>query len=167
MASSRQSGADMAESSLDSFLGLAPNRPGHEGWLCKKSGGKEGKPKLKLLQKWTRRFFVLPTAGTRLSYYKSEDAYRKGAEPLGSVECLGATVFLKLVEKDEVHRFTVRSDDRELKLRAENQGDYQARAPRVDRPTDRPRAARVVRSPRTPAHGRTSRRRGWTCCVTL
>ena len=126
MASARQSGADLPESSLDSFIGLAPNRPGHEGWLCKKSGGKEGKQKMKFLQKWTRRFFVLPTASTMLSYYKSEVAFRKGAEPLGGVECAGATVFLKVVLKDEVHRFTVRSAERELKLRAENQDEYQA-----------------------------------------
>lgn len=48
--------------------------PGHEGWLQKKSGGKEGNPKAKMFQKWEARFFVLPTstAGTLLVYYKSD-----------------------------------------------------------------------------------------------
>ena len=36
---------------------------GCEGWLEKKSGGKEGSAKAKLMQKWDKRFFVLGTSG--------------------------------------------------------------------------------------------------------
>ena len=35
-------------------------------------------------------------------------------------------IFLKEVAKSGVHRFTVRTSERELKLRATNAGDYQA-----------------------------------------
>ena len=52
---------------------------GHEGWLQKKSGGKDGKSKMKMMQKWDKRYFVLPpsTAGTLLSYYKSDGEERR------------------------------------------------------------------------------------------
>ena len=36
-----------------------PVRPGLQGMLHKKSGGKEGEAKLKLFQKWDERYFVL------------------------------------------------------------------------------------------------------------
>ena len=39
---------------------------------------------------------------------------------------LCSQVFLKEVAKSGVHRFTVRTSARELKLRATNAGDYQA-----------------------------------------
>mmetsp|Transcript_5818 Transcript_5818/g.9772 ORF Transcript_5818/g.9772 Transcript_5818/m.9772 type:complete len:323 (+) Transcript_5818:244-1212(+) len=101
-------------------------QPGRQGWLHKKSGGKEDKVKLKLLQKWDRRFFVLPPNSSELRYYKSEDDYRTKGEPLGSVQCVGGSVFLKLVTKDAEYRFTVRTRERELKLRAQNSADYEA-----------------------------------------
>ena len=115
---------------------------GHEGWIEKKSGGKEGSVKKKMFQKWCvaalpllaataaaasaagclcccclcwllmepnpiplrptlllprlstrdKRYFVLPpsTNGTLLTYYKSDEAFRKREPPLGSVNCDGA-----------------------------------------------------------------------------
>ena len=91
---------------------------GHEGWLEKKSGGKDEGAKMKLLQKWDRRYFVLEGCGTALSYYKSDEAYRKKDEAKGSVQCDGARGFLKDVQKGGVHRFTLLTSDRELKLRS-------------------------------------------------
>ena len=45
--------------SLDDIFANAPNLPGRVGYLEKKSGGKAGRFKPKMAQKWTRRFFVL------------------------------------------------------------------------------------------------------------
>jgi hypothetical protein len=42
--------------------------PAYEGWLEKKSGGKDGESKMKLLQRWDKRYFVLLTSGTSISY---------------------------------------------------------------------------------------------------
>jgi len=91
---------------------------GYEGWLEKKSGGKDGVMKAKLLQKWDRRYFVLSCCGTTLSYYKSDDAFRKKEEPAGLVDCAGARGFLKQIQKGDIHRFTIAARERELKLRA-------------------------------------------------
>ena len=79
-----------------------------------------------MLEKWSRRYCVLPGGGSTLSYYKDEAAWSRGSEPLGQVECSGATIFLKEVSKDLVYRFTVRSAKRELKLRAASASDYEA-----------------------------------------
>ena len=120
----------MMAPSLDSF-GEAPSRPvivGYKGYLFKKAGGKEGQEhsKLKLLaERWTKRFFVLPTGSYALSYYKSEDAFMKGEPPLGTVDCVDATVFLKEVVRGSIQRFTIMTKERELKLRAPTE-DYQA-----------------------------------------
>lgn len=93
-----------------------------QGWLEKKSGGKEEKKKSKLFQKWAKRYFVLPpsTSGdTTLTYWKDEAAFRRKEAALGNVECVGATGFLKEVtKKTEIHRFTLVTQGRELKLRA-------------------------------------------------
>ena len=94
---------------------------GATGWLEKKSGGKDGKAKAKVLEKWDRRWFVLPAGGTELSYYKSDKA---GATAAGSIDCAGAHVFLKEV-KGQTFRFTVRASTRELKLRAPTAAAYQ------------------------------------------
>ena len=94
---------------------------GATGWLEKKSGGKDGKAKSKVLEKWDRRWFVLPAGGTELSYYKSDKA---GATAAGSIDCAGAHVFLKEV-KGQTFRFTVRAATRELKLRAPTAAAYQ------------------------------------------
>lgn len=103
-----------------------PNRPGKKGWMEKKSGGHSGADKLKLFQKWDKRWFVLPKGGTLLAYYKSDDDFKRNEQPLGAVECKGARVFLKGVTKDDEYRFTVASDTRELKLRAKDKADYDA-----------------------------------------
>jgi hypothetical protein len=90
--------------------------------LEKKSGGKEGKSKWKLSEKWSKRWFVLaPERDSMLRYYKTEGDALSGKEALGDVECRGATVFLKEVKKGGIYRFTVRSNERSLKLRAPNQ----------------------------------------------
>ena len=103
--------------SLDDLFEHAPNLPGRVGYLEKKSGGKAGRFKPKMAQKWTRRFFVLTAGATRLSYYKNEECFRKGVTELGFVECRGATVFLKVIKSPDMkgrqlHRFTVRSEVR-------------------------------------------------------
>ena len=100
---------------------------GHEGWLEKKSGGKEGIAKAKLFQKWDKRYFVLGTQATLIVYYKSDEAFRKKEAPLGSVSLTGASGFLKEVstKKGEVHRWTLLAPERELKLRC-GKAEFQA-----------------------------------------
>ena len=51
---------------------------------------------------------------------------KKGEEPLGVQECTGATVFLKEVTKKAEYRFTVKTSERELKLRAGTKEEYDA-----------------------------------------
>ena len=85
-----------------------------QGWLEKKSGGKEGQNKLKFSEKWTRRWFVL--VGSELRYFKSDEDYNKGKAALGAVECSGASLKLKEVQGNSF-RFTLLSAERELKLR--------------------------------------------------
>jgi len=97
---------------------------GHEGWLDKKSGGKDGSAKARLLQKWDRRYFVLGTSATAVYYYKTDAAYRKKEEPQGSLELRGGSAFLKEI-KSGSHRFTLVTPGRELKLRAPS-ADYLA-----------------------------------------
>jgi len=103
---------------------LGPSHPGRKGWLDKKSGGKEGKSKLKMLQSWDKRYFVLPPGDTELRYFKGDEDFRKGAEALGTVSCAGASMFLKEVTKDQQYRFTLRCKGRELKLRASSKVEY-------------------------------------------
>ena len=79
-----------AAAQLEQQAAAAPSRPGREGVLEKKSGGKDGKEKMKLLQKWDKRFFALAPGATQLKYYKSADAMRKGDEPLGDRAFAGA-----------------------------------------------------------------------------
>mmetsp|Transcript_19030 Transcript_19030/g.48718 ORF Transcript_19030/g.48718 Transcript_19030/m.48718 type:complete len:346 (+) Transcript_19030:67-1104(+) len=113
--------------SLDA-IGEAPTKPiivGHRGTLLKKSGGKAFEKKSRMLEKWTKRWFVLPPGKTVLSYYKNESVFNSGGDPLGSVEVQGATVFLKAVKSGQ-YRFTVRSASRELKLRAGDAKEYDA-----------------------------------------
>lgn len=112
-----------------------------EGWLEKKSGGHEGKSKMRLLQHWEKRWFVLPAGSTELSYYKDE-AHLQAGKPAGAVELTGATAFLKshgrargisLASRkskgEEVYRFTILGTDkdgqRELKLKASCVEDYE------------------------------------------
>ena len=95
--------------------------PPVSGWLEKKSGGKEGQSKARMLEKWDRRFFLL--SSSKLRYYKSEEEMLKGKPPLGILECSGAELFLKEV-KGESFRFTIRSKARDLKLRANSAGEY-------------------------------------------
>lgn len=113
--------------SLDA-LGEAPTKPiivGHRGVLLKKSGGKAFDKKSRIMEKWTKRFFVLPPGKTVLSYYKNEASQMNGDAPLGDVQVWGSTVFLKAVKSGQ-YRFTVRSAARELKLRARDAADYDA-----------------------------------------
>ena len=112
--------------SLDCDLGEAPSRPvvtGFRGTLFKKAGGKAFVKKKRAVSKWNKRWFVLPPGSTRISYYKSETDQMEGQEALGAVDCEGATVFLKEI-KSGVHRFTIRSAQRELKLRAPGADEY-------------------------------------------
>jgi len=117
----------MARVSLDAGLGIDAGQvslppTGMRGILEKKSGGKEGKAKSKFSllggEKWSKRWFILKPEESMLRYYKSESEANAGKASLGEVECQGATVFLKKVEKGGVHRFTVQNERRALKLRA-------------------------------------------------
>ena len=85
--------------------------------MDKKSGGKAEKNKLKILQKWDTRFFVLLTCETELRYYKTQDSFRKGEPPAGRVECAEATAVLTDVDKKGMYKFAIRSSERELGLR--------------------------------------------------
>ena len=107
-----------------------------EGWLEKKSGGKEGKAKAKVMEKWNkrcalsrraeharlalaltssaprlRRWFVLPAKGTELSYFKSQKDADQQKTAAGMLPCKGAKVFLKEV-KGKTFRFTIQADKR-------------------------------------------------------
>ena len=99
-----------------------------EGYLEKKSGGKKDKQKAKVLERWTRRYFVLPEEDARLWYYRDLAAFQKDAAPLGVIDCRGATFFLKeeIHRKDSIYRFTLCAASRELKLRTRTVGDYEA-----------------------------------------
>ena len=57
---------------------------------------------------------MLPPGETQLSYYRNDE---RGTVRLGCIECTGATIFLKEVTPRGIHRFTLHSADRELKLR--------------------------------------------------
>ena len=81
---------------------------------------KRSLPRPLLLAHRSKRWFILAPEASLLRYYKNEAEANKGAAALGEVECRGATVFLKKVDKGGVHRFTVSSDQRALKLRATN-----------------------------------------------
>ena len=120
----------LKESKVVSLDAIASAHDGYEaggpeptctGWLDKKSGGKDGQSKAKLLEKWDKRWFAL--VGSELRYFKSEDDLAKGKAPAGSIECLGANVSLKKV-KGQVFRFTVHTESRELRLRASSHADF-------------------------------------------
>jgi len=107
-------------------LGSGPPQLMRMGYLHKKSGGHDGKSSLKtslLGAKWDKRFFVMPADSSEMQYYKTESDFHDRKEPLGSIDIPGATVYLKAVHKG-VYRFTVRSSERELKLRADSEKEY-------------------------------------------
>jgi len=116
-----------AAAGLDTLAG-PPMTSGMRGPLEKKSGGKAGQNKSRFSmlggEKWSKRWFILKPEDSILRYYKSEADANAGKEPLGEQECRGATVFLKKVEKGGIHRFTVQSAQRALKLRAPNKAVF-------------------------------------------
>ena len=89
------------------------------GWLEKRSGSK-GPNKVKLLEKWDKRWFVL--RGSTLCYYKNEELSKSDQPPSGTLECAGA--HLSQSTKGQVFRFAVESAERELKLRAPTFAEY-------------------------------------------
>ena len=107
------------------------------GYLSKKAGGKhvervvhpmggglQGIDFGKMIgSQWRKRYFVLSPGSSTLSYYKHQSAYTKGRAALGSLELKGCTVFLKEVHNG-VFRFTAASAERELKLRAYSEKEY-------------------------------------------
>lgn len=97
---------------------------GWRGILYKKAGGKAMDKKTRLVERWHKRWFVLPPSATTLTYYKSEEEQMNGGAALGAVEVGGATIFLKEVKRGQ-YRFTVQSHMRELKLRAATAEDYE------------------------------------------
>ena len=130
LARRRRQREQLKESKVVSLDAIASAHDGYEaggpeptctGWLDKKSGGKDGQSKAKLLEKWDKRWFAL--VGSELRYFKSEDDLAKGKAPAGSIECLGANVSLKKV-KGQVFRFTVHTESRELRLRASSHADF-------------------------------------------
>lgn len=96
---------------------------GMQGFLLKKSGGKAFDKKSRVMDRWHKRWFVLPPGGTMLSYWKVEADHQQGKEALGSLDCSGATIFLKEVKNGQ-YRFTVESQARALKMRATTGADY-------------------------------------------
>ena len=92
------------------------------GYLQKKAGGKRDKSTFRLKQSWSKRYFFLEPRSSVLKYYKDADASKQGS-PLGSLDVSGCTLFLKKMSHG-VHRFTIASDARELKLRAYGEEDY-------------------------------------------
>lgn len=105
-------------------LSSAPTMTMQMGYLQKKSGGHDGKISLKLREHWDKRFFVLPADSSTLQYFKTQADFQDRKEPLGSVDIPGSTVYLKSKLQDGSFRFTVRSKERELKLKADSETDY-------------------------------------------
>ena len=97
------------------------------GWMEKKSGGHSptSTGSNPVMDSWDKRWFVLLPGSPELTYYKSRQAHEEGAEPLGSVNLKGCDFFLKERPKKDVHRWTVRTCERELKLRAASTEDYE------------------------------------------
>ena len=139
--------SDIDSMLADGGLGLADSAGAQlatMGYLHKKSGGHEsgGKSLIGKMssmkvrgEHWSKRYFVMPADAHTMSYYKSEQEFSAGKEKLGEVAVDGATVYLKKVSTKGKFRFTVRTSDRELKLRAENEAEYlpwvQSLRPRV------------------------------------
>jgi hypothetical protein len=130
--SDRPKWSDMLGGSADVARMMSPdykppnsnNNPGGmRGWLLKKAGGKALDKKTRLLDRWHKRFFILPPGGSTLFYYKGENDRLEAKDPLGTLECAGATIFLKEVKNGQ-YRFTIQAKSRELKLRAATAGDY-------------------------------------------
>ncbi|KOO33170.1 hypothetical protein Ctob_009485 [Chrysochromulina tobinii] len=96
-----------------------PTMASVSGWLEKRSGSK-GPNKVKLLEKWDKRWFVL--RGSTLCYYKNEELSKSDQPPSGTLECAGA--HLSQSTKGQVFRFAVESAERELKLRAPTFAEY-------------------------------------------
>lgn len=67
------------------------NSIGLRGILLKKAGGKALDKKTRLVERWHKRWFVLPPGGTQLSYYKSQALQLEGKPALGCIEVAGST----------------------------------------------------------------------------
>lgn len=80
------SGSGVAGGSPDSQMS-GPPPAGMRGLLEKKSGGKEGKSKLKMLEKWNKRWFVMTPSSSRLAYYKNESEVRIPPSPSCASSC--------------------------------------------------------------------------------
>ena len=119
---------DLLHSNAAVFSQASPTQATAEqvvmGYLRKKAGGqREGSTKGRIKQNWRKRYFVL--ASSKLKYYKDEAAHASGKTELGALDVRGCTLFLKQVDHHGVHRFTIASAERELKLRADSEADYQ------------------------------------------
>lgn len=90
-------------------------QPLQQGWLFKKSGGKDGVTLGNLQDKWNRRWFSLDRAGT-LSYYKHEED-ATSSTPAGSLDCRGGALGRFDSDIDE-HVFTIKTRGRLLTMRA-------------------------------------------------
>ena len=98
------------------------------GWLGKKGGGEAadaGSLKnmiRKKVEPWNARFFVLPAGGRTIRWYDSAEDAEAGMTEKGSMDIpVGQTRFvLKEVDGKGVHRFSLFTAQRELKLRAKD-----------------------------------------------
>ena len=101
----------------------SPQRTATCGYLQKKSGGKlDGEGKSRLRQNWRSRYFYLAPMDTVLKYYKDG---LQGSRELGEIDVAGCTLFLKATSKKTgMHRFTIATSARELKLRTDRDEDY-------------------------------------------
>ena len=64
-----------------------------EGWLLKKSGGKNSKASVgNALQKWDKRWFTLRGGDSVLSYHKSDKDADRGKPAAGEISCVGCKI---------------------------------------------------------------------------
>ena len=123
---------------LDLLLRGAKAAPTHTmmtttGWLGKKGGGEAadaGSLKnmiRKKVEPWNARFFVLPAGGRTIRWDDSAEDAEAGMTEKGSMDIpVGQTRFvLKEVDGKGVHRFSLFTAQRELKLRAKDKEDFE------------------------------------------
>ena len=106
------------------------------GFLEKKGGStkSDASSVSKLVRKqtaqWHKRFFVLQVGTKTLQWYESSEAYHAGETEAGTFDLKEgcARFFLKEVDATgQVHRFSIASKERELKLRCGEKAEFSYR----------------------------------------
>lgn len=98
-----------------------------EGWLLKRSGGKDQKKSIgNVLAKWDKRYFALPGGTSKLLYYKTERDAERGKAANGELNIEGCRVERILDAGGESApdswpvMFSIDTDDRVLTLRTDS-----------------------------------------------